>query len=98
MSDRDRGDLAQLVGEVHDLAGRAIEEIDPGPALRDLEHTAAVGQASKGILKRLRKHGFELLHDGESFFVDKSNHLEPAEVDRATAWGRSVAETAQSAG
>jgi len=56
------------------------------------------GQASKGIVKRLRRHGFELLVDGESFFVDKSNHLEPAEVDRATGWGRSVAETAQSAG
>ena len=55
------------------------------------------GQASKGITKRLRKHGFELLHDGESFFVDKSNHLEPAEADRATTWGRSVAEAAQSA-
>lgn len=55
------------------------------------------GQASKGIVKRLRKHGFELLHDGESFFVDKSNHLEPDEADRATTWGRSVAEAAQSA-
>ena len=54
------------------------------------------GQASKGIVKRLRKHGFELLVDGESFFVDKSNHLEPAEADRATAWGLSVVEAAQS--
>ena len=55
------------------------------------------GQASKGIAKRLRKDAFELLVDGESFFVDKSNHLEPDEAGRAAAWGRSVAELAQSA-
>ncbi len=50
--------------------------------------TLLTGQASKGIAKRLRSHGFELAVDGESFFVDKSNHLEPGEVDRATAWGQ----------
>ena len=55
------------------------------------------GQASKGITKRLRKHGFELLHDGATGFVGKSNHLEPDEASRAIAWGRSVAETAQTA-
>ena len=54
------------------------------------------GQASKGIAKRLRKDAFELLVDGESFFVDKSNHLEAGEADRATAWGRTVADAAQS--
>ena len=58
--------------------------------------TLLTGQASKGIAKRLRSHGFELVVDVESFFVDKSNHLEPGEADRATAWGRSVAEAAQS--
>ncbi len=58
--------------------------------------TLLTGQASKGIAKRLRSHGFEVLVDVESFFVDKSNHLEPGEADRATAWGRSVAEAAQS--
>lgn len=41
-------------------------------------HASALltGQASKGITKRLRTHGFDLVVDGESFFVDKSNHLE----------------------
>ncbi len=51
------------------------------------------GQASKGIAKRLRRHGFDLLVEPESFFVDKSNHLEPDEADRAEAWGRTLAET-----
>ena len=55
--------------------------------------TLVSGQASKGITKRLRRHGFELLVEPESFFVDKSNHLEPDEADRADAWGRSLAET-----
>ena len=62
-------------------------------------HASALltGQASNGIAKRLRKHGFELLVDGESFFVNKSNHLEPGEADRATAWGRSLAAAAHAA-
>jgi len=59
--------------------------------------TLLTGQASKGITKRLRAHGFDLVTDGESFFVDKSNHLEPGEIDRATAWGHRVAEAARSA-
>ncbi len=58
--------------------------------------TLLTGQASKGISKRLRAHGFELAVEGESFFVDRSNHLEPGEIDRATAWGHRVAEAARS--
>jgi hypothetical protein len=54
--------------------------------------TMLTGQASKGIAKRLRRHGFELVADPESFFVDKENHLEPDEDQRAVAWGRSLAE------
>ena len=59
--------------------------------------TLLTGQASKGIAKRLRTHGFDLMADGESFFVDKSNHLEPGEIDRATAWGHRLAEAIDSA-
>jgi hypothetical protein len=58
--------------------------------------TLLTGQASKGIAKRLRSHGFDLVVDGESFFVDKSNHLEDGEIDRATAWGHRLAEAARS--
>jgi hypothetical protein len=62
-------------------------------------HASALltGQASNGIAKRLRSHGFDLAVDRESFFVDKSNHLEPGEAERATEWGRSVAQAAQAA-
>ena len=62
-------------------------------------HASALltGQASKGIEKRMRRHGFAPTVDGESFFVDKSNHLESGESERATAWGRRVVEAAQAA-
>jgi hypothetical protein len=60
--------------------------------------TLITGQASKGIAKRLRTHGFRPAAASESFFVDKSNHLESGEADRATAWGRTVALAAQTAG
>ena len=59
--------------------------------------TLLTGQASKGIAKRLRAHHFDLAADGQSFFVDKSNHLEDGEARRATAWGHTVAEAAQAA-
>ena len=52
---------------------------------------ALTGRASKGIARRLRKHGFELVADPESFLVDKQNHLLDGEQDRAQAWGASVA-------
>jgi hypothetical protein len=62
-------------------------------------HAAKVltGEASHAIEKRLRRHGFELLVGRESFFVDKSNHLEAGEEQRAVDWGRSVAAAAQAA-
>lgn len=53
--------------------------------------TMLTGQASKGIAKRLRRHGFDLVTDPESFFVDKENHLEPDEDQRAVDWGRTLA-------
>ncbi len=59
--------------------------------------TLLTGQASKGIAKRLGSHGFELVVDAESFFVDKSNHLEAGEIDRATAWGHRLAKAARTA-
>jgi hypothetical protein len=49
------------------------------------------GQASKGIAKRLDKHGYHLVVEPESFFVDKSSHLEADEAERATAWAHRLA-------
>lgn len=45
------------------------------------------GRASKGIAKRLTKHGFQMAFDPESFLVDKHNHLLPGEEARAAEWG-----------
>ena len=46
------------------------------------------GRASKGIAKRLRRHGSELLDEPRSFLVTKDNHLEEHEADEARSWGR----------
>ena len=50
------------------------------------------GQASKGIAKRLRQHGWEVVRAPESFLVDKENHLEPGEDRRAEEWGARLAD------
>ena len=46
------------------------------------------GRASKGIEKRLAKHGYDLVADPESFIVDKQNHLIDGEAERARQWAR----------
>jgi hypothetical protein len=49
------------------------------------------GRASKGIARRLERHGFRLVVDAESFLVDRHNHLCDGEAERAAAWGRTLA-------
>lgn len=49
------------------------------------------GRASKGIARRLRKHGAQLLLDPESFFVTKQNQLQPDEEAHAREWGGRLA-------
>jgi flavodoxin len=49
------------------------------------------GVASRGIAKRLRGHGYEVLST-ESFLVeDSEGPLEEGELDRAREWGRELA-------
>jgi hypothetical protein len=48
---------------------------------------AFTGRASKGIAKRMRRHGCSLVVEPESFLVTKESHLEPHEAERARAWG-----------
>jgi hypothetical protein len=45
------------------------------------------GRASKGIDKRLHRHGLHVIAKPESFFVQKGNTLEEGETARATEWG-----------
>ena len=50
------------------------------------------GAASRGIAKRLRKAGYEVIADPESFFVDDSEGpLADGELERAKAWGSELA-------
>ena len=48
------------------------------------------GQASKGIAKRLKQHGLELIAEPASFLVDDTNQLLPGELDRAREWGKTL--------
>jgi hypothetical protein len=53
------------------------------------------GTAARGIAKRLRRAGYELVADPESFFVeDSEGPLADGELDRAKEWGRAIAAAA----
>ena len=49
------------------------------------------GRASKGIAKQLHQHGLGQVAEPESFLVDKENHLQPGEEERAEEWGARLA-------
>jgi hypothetical protein len=49
------------------------------------------GRASSGIVKRLRRLGFEPIAEPVSFLVDKKNRLLDGELERAEAWGKQLA-------
>jgi hypothetical protein len=67
-----------------DAAGAAFDtRIDVSPVLS--------GRASKGIHKRLRRHGLRPIAEPESFLVDKQSHLLADEAERAEAWGAQLA-------
>jgi hypothetical protein len=59
---------------------------------------AFTGRASKGIAKRLRAHGSELLVEPQSFLVTKENHLDDDEFQHARRWGASLLAAASAAG
>ncbi len=48
------------------------------------------GRASKGIARRLRRHGYELIAEPESFLVSKENTLADHEIEHAAAWGAAL--------
>jgi hypothetical protein len=52
---------------------------------------AFTGRASKGIAKRLRHHGYDLVADPESFLVTKENELVADEEGHARRWGEQLA-------
>jgi hypothetical protein len=50
-----------------------------------------IGHAAPQIARRLRRCGFDLMGKPEGFFVTKENQLCAGELERAQAWGRSLA-------
>lgn len=51
------------------------------------------GSAARGIAKRLRRRGYAVVADPESFFVDDTEGpLADGELDRAREWGKSLCE------
>jgi hypothetical protein len=52
---------------------------------------ALTGRASKGIAKRLRRHGCSVVAEPESFLVSRENHLLADERAHAHAWGLGLA-------
>jgi hypothetical protein len=61
--------------------------IDRSPAL--------TGSAARGIAKRLRRHGYRIAADSNSFFVeDSEGPLSSGELDRARKWGEALARLA----
>jgi hypothetical protein len=50
--------------------------------------SSMAGGAARGIVRRLRKHGYDLLNDPEGFVVqDAHGPLRAGEVERAKQWG-----------
>ena len=54
------------------------------------------GAASHGIAKRLRRNGFDVVVEPESFLVDKQTHLVAGEAERATEWAAALVERVRS--
>jgi hypothetical protein len=71
------------LGPVGSVAAAAFDtRFDANPSF--------TGRASKGIVRRLRHHGFQVTADPESFLVTKDNTLVNGETARAELWARSV--------
>ena len=71
------------IGKVDGVRAAAFDtRVDANPTL--------TGRASKGIARKLRHHGFDLLAEPESFLVTGDNVLIEGEDERAEAWARSV--------
>ena len=69
---------------VQGASAAAFDTRVAGPAL-------ITGRASGAVARGLRKRGFRLVADPESFLVDTHTELVAGEVERATAWGASLA-------
>lgn len=71
------------LNDVRDQRAAAFDTRVDGPAL-------LTGRASAGIANGMRKKGFKLVADPESFLVDRQTELLAGELERATRWGATL--------
>src|SRR5512132_4435975 len=56
--------------------------------------SSMAGGAARGIARRLRKHGYQLVTDPEGFIVDDAyGPMRAGEVERAKQWGAQLVQT-----
>ncbi len=51
------------------------------------------GVAARGIARRLRRHGYDVVSIASFLVDDPAGHVPKREVDRARAWGQELAQT-----
>jgi hypothetical protein len=77
--------LLEHLGEGDGMRAAAFDTRAHGPRV-------LTGSASRAIARRLRRHGFELVDEAESFVVSgNAGPLADWERERATAWGTRLA-------
>lgn len=65
-----------------------LEDRGPAAAFDTRLESSMAGGAARGIARRLRKHGYQLISDPEGFIVeDAYGPLRSGEIDRAKRWG-----------
>jgi len=55
------------------------------------------GRASRGISRGLKRHGYRMIAESESFLISKQNTLVDGEVARARGWGAALGAAARDA-
>ncbi|MEY9857804.1 hypothetical protein ABH935_003417 [Catenulispora sp. GAS73] len=74
----------QGIAVKHQVAAAAFDTRRSGPAL-------LTGRAGRAIAKHLRQRGYASAATPASFLVDSEDQLLDGEIDRAVAWGKSLA-------
>jgi Flavodoxin domain len=77
--------LADLVPDAVDHAAAFDTRLDKSAWL--------TGNAARGIAKRLKRHGIDVLDTASFLVADSEGPLEAGELDRARAWGAKLVES-----
>jgi hypothetical protein len=95
-----REDAAKLEPGATEVPGLRTWLRDLGPAhgaaaaafdTRGDANAALTGSAAKGIARRLRRHGYDVIGTASFLVADSEGPLEDGELDRARSWGASLA-------